>query len=174
MCGIWTLIKNEPKINDKIIKSIYNVKNRGPDSTSIHEDKNYITAFHRLAINDLSVDGNQPFYMSTITHNYILLANAEIYNHKDLEYKYNIKTNSTSDCAFLLPFYIELEKESMSTIGDTPSSKIGVRALTASTAHDGVPLHTNKGRSPSRLQSGSTGCPRQIKLIFNLNFVFNF
>jgi asparagine synthase (glutamine-hydrolysing) len=110
MCGIWILIKNNPIIDDKIIKSIYNVKNRGPDSTSIHVDKNYIASFHRLAINDLSVDGNQPFYMSTPTHNYILLANGEIYNHKELELKYNIKPHSKSDCAFLLPFFIKLEE----------------------------------------------------------------
>jgi asparagine synthase (glutamine-hydrolysing) len=111
MCGIWILIKNNPIIDSKTITSSNNIKNRGPDSTSIHVDTNYMAVFHRLAINDLSVEGNQPFFMATNTHNYVLLANGEIYNHKDLEVKYNIKHKSSSDCAFLLPFFIKLEND---------------------------------------------------------------
>ena len=98
MCGIWALLKSNPELDSVYIKSFNKLKNRGPDSSILHLDKNYIVGFHRLAINDLSVDGNQPFYYSTPTHNYILVANGEIYNHKSLETKYNILTDSTSDC----------------------------------------------------------------------------
>ena len=111
MCGIWTLLKSKPDLESAYLQAINRVRNRGPDSTSIHIDKNYIVAFHRLAINDISVNGNQPFYYSTSTHNYILVANGEIYNHKELENKYNILTESASDCEILLQLFIELNED---------------------------------------------------------------
>jgi asparagine synthase (glutamine-hydrolysing) len=111
MCGIWALLKYRPQLTENIINALNTVKNRGPDSTVIHVDRNYLTCFHRLAINDLSVNGDQPFYYSTSTHNYILMANAEIYNHEDLKLKYDIKTTSTSDCAVLLPLFIKLNED---------------------------------------------------------------
>ena len=111
MCGIWALLKANPELSSVYIKSFNKLKNRGPDSSIIHLDKNYIIGFHRLAINDLSVDGNQPFYYSTPTHNYILIVNGEIYNHKFLETKYNILTDSTSDCEVILPLFIELKED---------------------------------------------------------------
>ena len=111
MCGIWALLKSKPDLESKYINSINRIKNRGPDSTIIHLDKNYIVGFHRLAINDISVDGNQPFYYTTTTHNYILVANGEIYNHKELEQKYNILVESLSDCEILLELFIELHED---------------------------------------------------------------
>ena len=111
MCGIWALLKSKPVLESKYINSINRIKNRGPDSTIIHVDNNYIVGFHRLAINDISVDGNQPFYYSTPTHNYILIANGEIYNHKELEQKYNILVESNSDCEILLELFIELKED---------------------------------------------------------------
>ena len=108
MCGIWALLKSNPDLVLKYIQSFNTIKNRGPDSSIIHIDKNYIVGFHRLAINDLSVSGNQPFYYSTATHNYILVSNGEIYNHLFLEEKYRINTESTSDCEVLLPLFIIL------------------------------------------------------------------
>ena len=111
MCGIWALLKANPELNENYINSINNIKKRGPDSTIIHLDKNYLVGFHRLAINDLSVSGNQPFYYSSSDYNYILIANGEIYNHKELETKYLIKTNSRSDCDVLLQLFILLDED---------------------------------------------------------------
>lgn len=111
MCGIWALLKSNPELTEVILESIRIVSNRGPDSSNIHINNNYITCFHRLAINDLSVCGNQPFYYSTSDFNYILMCNGEIYNHKILENDFNIKTSSTSDCAVLLPLFIELKED---------------------------------------------------------------
>jgi len=110
MCGIWALLKSNPELSSVYIESFNQVKNRGPDSSILHKDRNYLIGFHRLAINDLSVSGNQPFYHSTSTHNYILIANGEIYNHKFLEVKYAILTDSKSDCEVLLPLFIELKE----------------------------------------------------------------
>lgn len=111
MCGIWALLKSNIKLSQDIIDSLTTVKNRGPDSTTIHVDSNYISCFHRLAINDISVCGNQPFYHSTDDYNYVLMANGEIYNHNQLKSEYNIKLNSSSDCAVLLPLFIKLNED---------------------------------------------------------------
>ncbi|ATZ80491.1 asparagine synthetase B [Bodo saltans virus] len=107
MCGIWAIIRKNTIVTSFDLNALNKVKRRGPDSTTIHSDKNYAVAFHRLAINDLSVNGNQPFYYSNETHNYILMTNGEIYTHKLLEKKYDIFPHSRSDCAVLLPLFIE-------------------------------------------------------------------
>lgn len=117
MCGIWALLKYKPELTQTILNSINNLKNRGPDSTTIHIDRNYIVGFHRLAINDLSVYGNQPFYYchngggALNDYNYILIANGEIYNHLELKKTYNIITHGSSDCSILLPLFIELQED---------------------------------------------------------------
>jgi len=111
MCGIWALLQSEPVLNQQLITSFNNIKNRGPDSSVLHIDRNYIAGFHRLAINDISVNGNQPFYYSNDKYNYVLMANGEIYNHKNLELEYNIHPTSKSDCAILLPLFIHLEED---------------------------------------------------------------
>jgi len=111
MCGIWALIKSNPQLTQQIVDSFNKIKKRGPDSSTLHVDRNYIAGFHRLAINDLSVSGNQPFFSSCPDYNYILMANGEIYNHRELETKYDIKTNSSSDCAVLLPLFIKLKED---------------------------------------------------------------
>ena len=113
MCGIWALIKQNLAIDSKVIESFNSVKNRGPDTSVLHlnQQHNYIAGFHRLAINDISVNGNQPFYHSTNAADYILMANGESYNHKELEEKYNIKTKSKSDCEVLLPLFLKMEDE---------------------------------------------------------------
>ena len=110
MCGIWALLEKNPILTKSIVDSFNNVKNRGPDSSVIHIDRNYIAGFHRLAINDISVNGNQPFYYSNDEYNYVLMANGEIYNHENLKYEYGINCNSKSDCAILLPLFIKLNE----------------------------------------------------------------
>lgn len=105
MCGIWAIIKKNPDLK-YYINSINNIKNRGPESSNIYNNNNMIIAFHRLAINDLSIMGIQPFYYSYNDYNYLLVANGEIYNHKFLEDKYNIDLYSNSDCEFLLKLFI--------------------------------------------------------------------
>lgn len=73
------------------------IKHRGPDDTSIVFDENYFFGFHRLSINDLTTNGNQPFQVQDS----ITICNGEIYNWKELndKHKYNLKSNS--DCEIL-------------------------------------------------------------------------
>jgi asparagine synthase (glutamine-hydrolysing) len=95
MCGIFYLfgeLTNEEYLS---------LSKRGPDNTTIHKEENHFFCFHRLSINDQSNLGNQPFF----NQNCILMCNGEIYNHKELETKYNIKCNSKSDCEIILSLY---------------------------------------------------------------------
>lgn len=110
MCGIWILFKQSPNLNNNILKSINSIKNRGPDHSTILLNNNYISCFHRLAINDLTILGNQPFIHTTDLYEYSLYINGEIYNHKTLENEYNIKVESNSDCHFIIYLFIILNE----------------------------------------------------------------
>lgn len=103
MCGIFFFLNKKEKLLEKNINLLKKYadknENRGPDNKRYIYENNYFFAFYRLAINDLTEAGNQPF----ISNEYILICNGEIYNHKELEQKYEIKTNSHSDCEVILP-----------------------------------------------------------------------
>ena len=100
MCGIFCYVGNS-------IKPIYlqenfsRIENRGPDYSVLQSIHNVHLGFHRLSINDLSESGHQPFIHDEI----YLICNGEIYNHKNLQQKYNIQTKSESDCEVILYMY---------------------------------------------------------------------
>lgn len=104
MCGIFGYIScNEDKIDNKSLKdSSVKCSHRGPDSTKDLVIKKGIKSihfsFHRLAINGLSSNGDQPMTLSNKT----LLCNGEIYNYKELAEKYNFELNTGSDCEVIL------------------------------------------------------------------------
>ena len=105
MCGILYYLKsNNSDISlDQIKDSIKNLSLRGPDNSQIVEidDKN-IMGFTRLAINDLSENGNQPLI---IDNTYYLICNGEIYNHKKLSETYDFNCKSNSDCEVIIHLY---------------------------------------------------------------------
>jgi len=92
MCGILGAITQEE--NSLNLFDFYNPNHRGPDNSCTTSDNIYYFQFHRLCINDLSDNGNQPFE----NDKYIWMCNGEIYNFKQLKKKYNISTPSNSDC----------------------------------------------------------------------------
>lgn len=104
MCGIFLYLQKD-EIDKAKFDSINNcflkIKERGPDDTQHLIDKNIFMGFHRLAINDLTIAGNQP--MSD--DNVILICNGEIYNHEKLIKEFNLKCNSNSDCETILKLY---------------------------------------------------------------------
>ena len=68
MCGIWGLLSLNPIQNysmDTLFNKFNTIKYRGPDKSTFISTENYIVGFHRLAIMDLSIQGDQPF-----THSY--------------------------------------------------------------------------------------------------------
>lgn len=109
MCGIFALLLNNGKQDLELIYKKYfdSIQHRGPDNSTfithqiIPKGGNISLGFHRLAINDLSPNGNQPF----VTQKTMLICNGEIYNHKELRQKYNINTQSNSDCEIIIHLY---------------------------------------------------------------------
>ena len=99
MCGIFAQLSKESIQSESV--SAYNIQKRGPDYSILQYINNITLGFHRLAINDLSDSGNQPFS----DNNIYLICNGEIYNHEIIKEKYNIQTNSDSDCEVILYLY---------------------------------------------------------------------
>jgi asparagine synthase (glutamine-hydrolysing) len=107
MCGIFALLNTdnlsiEEKIN--VIEQFQKGKNRGPEYSKL--EYNYfkmILGFHRLAINGLNTESNQPI----VYNNIVLICNGEIYNYKQL-YKYMDVTPVTdSDCEVIIHLYLK-------------------------------------------------------------------
>lgn len=100
MCGIFA-VESFQENEQLIIEHWTQTKHRGPDNSSFVEKDGHFFGFHRLAINGLDKNGNQPFHYNKV----ILCCNGEIYNHNDLKQKYNINCHSNSDCEIILHLY---------------------------------------------------------------------
>ena len=96
------------------------MKRRGPDRQKIwHNNENYITAFARLAVRDLSAQGDQP--MLSDCKNYCISFNGEIYNTGELIQKlkpYRSCFHSTSDTEVLLYALMHLGVDATLSITD--------------------------------------------------------
>jgi len=104
MCGIFALLNNENSIPDELIKTQFEKgKNRGPEF-SILQNVSLKTkfGFHRLAINGLNTESNQPIKVNNIT----LICNGEIYNYKELYGLLpDVKPKTDSDCEIIIHLY---------------------------------------------------------------------
>jgi len=82
MCGIFSLLNNEGCYTpEEITESFMKGQKRGPEFSELKEiDNNLLFGFHRLAINGLNSNANQPMAIDGIT----LICNGEIYNYKKL------------------------------------------------------------------------------------------
>jgi len=105
--------------------------------------------FHRLAINGQSDISNQPFFIDGVW----LIANAEIFNHEELERRYGFDMQTESDCEVLIHMYKrfgiertlkELVAEFAFLLYDTSTDEIiiardhlGVRGLYMGTDEEG-------------------------------------
>ena len=78
MCGIL-FSENQP-VSPTVEASCKSLRPRGPDDEKIVYEGNHLFAFYRLAINDLTSNGMQPFVRS----NFVFICNGEIYNSKHL------------------------------------------------------------------------------------------
>jgi asparagine synthase (glutamine-hydrolysing) len=90
MCGIVVVFGSSNVTVDFLT-------HRGPDGTLDKTLGKCWMSFSRLAINDLSSDGMQPFYHN----NKMLVCNGEIYNHRDFD-------DSKNDCKCLIPLIEEI------------------------------------------------------------------
>ncbi len=84
MCGIAGFLGTNINPNLTLGDMINAINHRGPDDKGIWFDKNDGIGFahSRLSILDLSSAGHQP--MHSVSNNYVLIFNGEIYNHNQL------------------------------------------------------------------------------------------
>ena len=103
MCGIFCYVGKNYSEED-LLENFNRIKLRGPDSSRLIKVDNVLLGFHRLAINDISEKGMQPF----ISDGLYLICNGEIYNHKEL-YKLFLSSScelkSNSDCEVIIYLY---------------------------------------------------------------------
>ena len=109
MCGIVCAFDLKQKSDDlrpQILEMSKKIRHRGPDWSGIFSNDKALMGHERLAIVD-PTSGNQPLFSQD--GRYVLAANGEIYNHKELrqqfEGKYKFKT--ASDCEVILALYQE-------------------------------------------------------------------
>lgn len=102
MCGIVAIIGNNSK--NLAVNALEKIKHRGLDATKSLYSENIAIGFNRLAINDKSVNGTQPFEFGHL----IGIFNGEIYNANELRKEFGIKTKSNSDTEIILPLFDKL------------------------------------------------------------------
>ena len=108
MCGIFALLNHEQKYREKFVRYQFEKgKARGPENSVLHKVGCKITfGFHRLAINGLNDESNQPLVKGDIT----LICNGEIYNYRELyalmsAYDSTVIPKTQSDCEVILWLY---------------------------------------------------------------------
>ena len=103
MCGIAGGIG----FNDHHINGVLSsIAHRGPDSSGSFVEENIFLAHTRLAIQDLSENGNQPMFSDD--GRYVIVFNGEVYNHLDIRAKLgdNVTYRSTGDTETVLYAFV--------------------------------------------------------------------
>ena len=103
MCGIFALLNNENEFDKNfIIEQFRKGEHRGPEFSKL--ENLMIKAqfgFHRLAINGLNSESNQPLIIDEIG----LICNGEIYNYKELYKMMGVTPSTDSDCEVIIYLY---------------------------------------------------------------------
>jgi asparagine synthase (glutamine-hydrolysing) len=117
MCGIFSLLnyqENQVQMDD--IKNEFGKgKLRGPEFSKL--DSSYlkmILGFHRLAINGLNEESNQPLVINDV----VLICNGEIYNYLQLFKNMGIEPTTGSDCEVIIHLYLQYGIEQTLTMLD--------------------------------------------------------
>ena len=108
MCGIFTLLNYEQKYAKDFVQNQFEKgRGRGPEDSVLQKVGCKLTfGFHRLAINGLNSESNQPLVKGDLT----LICNGEIYNYKELyalmsSSDPSIAPRTQSDCEVILWLY---------------------------------------------------------------------
>jgi asparagine synthase (glutamine-hydrolysing) len=106
MCGIFSLLNtNETAFPRKFIDEHFKKgAGRGPEHSSLTSvNVKALFGFHRLAINGLNSESNQPIEYNDIT----LICNGEIYNYRQLYKDMGITPTTDSDCEVIIHLYLK-------------------------------------------------------------------
>lgn len=107
MCGIIVTIGKNASI--QVENALMKIRHRGLDATNVLHFDEIAFGFNRLAINDKTDKGMQPFECG----NLIGLFNGEVYNADRLREQFSLKTQSSADTEIILPLF---EKEGSNII----------------------------------------------------------
>ena len=102
MCGIFSLLNTNGFSEKTITTQFEKGQKRGPEYSKLSSFNNLTLGFHRLAINGLNNESNQPIIINNIT----LICNGEIYNYKYLYDLMVIKPKTGSDCEVIIHLYL--------------------------------------------------------------------
>lgn len=108
MCGIFAYLNLFKKINKNksLIKNFSRIKHRGDrdpklTSTLITRNNTLFMGFHRLVINGLTENCQQPLTRGEVN----LICNGEIYNYRQLIEENDFDYQTSSDCEIILHMY---------------------------------------------------------------------
>ena len=105
MCGIAGIVAKKPmttEVVDKFFSASRQIKHRGPDGFHhfMSSDRRILTVHYRLAIQDLSLAGQQP--MTSRSGSKVMVFNGEIYNHFDVRKELATQFDCRSDARTLV------------------------------------------------------------------------
>lgn len=107
MCGIFALLNtdnNDTSYQKVIEEQFYKGKCRGPEFSKLeYSYLKSVLGFHRLAINGLNNESNQPIVFNDI----VLICNGEIYNYKKLYNSMKVVPNTDSDCEVIIHLFLK-------------------------------------------------------------------
>lgn len=101
MCGIVVHFCNHASDRADLEKVLSRISHRGRDGVRLFQHNQLQIGFCRLAINDLTAKGMQPFFYK----NLMGVFNAEIYNFRQLIQEFDLKVESGSDTEVILPLF---------------------------------------------------------------------
>jgi asparagine synthase (glutamine-hydrolysing) len=102
MCGIFSILNCDNIQDAEIENEFMKGKKRGPEFSKLQKFYKFSLGFHRLAINGLNQESNQPI----IFNNIILICNGEIYNYKELYKSLSVTPITQSDCEVIIHLYL--------------------------------------------------------------------
>jgi asparagine synthase (glutamine-hydrolysing) len=115
MCGIFALLNTDNIDTNNVLEQFQKGKRRGPEYSKLETSYfKMILGFHRLAINGLNPESNQPIVYNDV----ILICNGEIYNYKQLYNQMNSTPITDSDCEVIIHLYIKYGIEQTLTMLD--------------------------------------------------------
>ena len=103
MCGIFAILNNENTFSKSELETEFEKgESRGPESSTFNVLSRKITlGFHRLAINGLNPESDQPIQIDRVT----LICNGEIYNYRELYKIMGVTPKTDSDCEVIIHLY---------------------------------------------------------------------
>jgi len=109
MCGIFALLNNSEYLHLEFIKKNFELgKGRGPEFSTLRSIMaNAFFGFHRLAINGLNPESNQPIVFNDVA----VICNGEIYNYKKLYEDMKVEPKTGSDCEVIIHCYLKYGME---------------------------------------------------------------